>query len=91
MWYPDEDFYAVKLNYHYAKFLQLEDIEKYLAHTTKKYLFEENIEALSKYKTSALAGLEISELMFTLMQLLQLDIHSDNYLLRFQDVVFNYV
>lgn len=89
--HPDEDFYAVKLNYHYAKFLQLEDIEKYLATPQKKYLFEENIEALSKYKTSALAGLEISELMFTLMQLLQLDIHSDNYLLRFQDVVFNYV
>ena len=89
--HSEEDFYAVKLNYHYAKFLKIENVEKYLVKQQKQYLFEEKIDALNRNKISVLTGLEISELMFTIMQLLQLDNHSDNYLLRFQDVVFNYV
>lgn len=90
--HPSENFYAVKLNYLYAKYLKKEDLASYLIKQKNDlYFFEDNIEALKKHKLQTLATLAINELIFRLMQLLKLDINTNNYLLRFQDIVFKYV
>ena len=89
--YPEEDFYAVKLNYLYAQFLQMEQTEQYLVkQQNSSYFFEERIETLRKKNVQQLSSVAVNELIFILMNALSLDEHADNYLLRFQDIVFSY-
>lgn len=86
-----EDFYAVKLNYLLAQHLRQTPLEPFLIkHTNSNYFFELKIDALHRSKIDMLSTMALNELVFTLMQALSLDKDSDNYLLRFQDVVFNY-
>jgi ATP-dependent exoDNAse (exonuclease V) beta subunit len=91
--HPSETFFAVKLNYLLAKYLQQENLEQYLSKKKQQeqYFFEEKMEVLRRENVDALSSLAINELVFTLMNALSLDVNADNYLLRFQDVVFNYV
>ncbi len=87
-----EDFYAVKLNYLYAQFLQQENIESYLIkQKNESYFFEQKIELLHKNNIGQLSSVAVNELVFMLMNALALDIQTDNYSLRFQDVIFKYV
>jgi ATP-dependent exoDNAse (exonuclease V) beta subunit len=90
--HPDEIFYQVKLNYQYAAYLQQPHAEQFLTKGENgSYFFEEKIPALHRNKVSSLSTVAINELVFLLLQFLSLDQQTDNYLLRFQDVVFNYV
>ena len=88
----EEDFYAVKLNYLYAQFLRLENIEEYL-HKPKSttYFFEQKVELLQKKNTGQLSSVALNELTFRLLNALDLDAQTDNYILRFQDIVYKYV
>jgi ATP-dependent helicase/nuclease subunit A len=88
----DEDFYAVKLNYLYAQFLQLDNIEQYLSKAkVNAYFFEQKIELLQKKNTEQLSSVALNELTFRLLNALDLDAQTDNYILRFQDIVYKYV
>ena len=90
--HSNEDFYAVKLNYLYAQFLQKENIEQYLnKQNNGAYFFEQQIKILTRKNVQQLSSVAVNELVFILMNGLSLDIQTDNYLLRFQDVVFSYV
>lgn len=87
----NEDFYVVKLNYLYARFLQMENLESYLIKQyTKAYFFEDKIPFLSKNHIDKISSVAINELLFLLVKELNLDAESDSYLWRFQDVVLNF-
>ncbi len=84
--HPLEEFYRVKLNYLYAKFLKKENPESYLE-KKENYFFEEQMPQLSRKKVFSLASLPMNELLFLLLRETKLDVQMDNYLLRFQDIV----
>lgn len=87
-----EDFYVVKLNYLYAQFLQQENIESYLIkQKNASYFFEQKIELLQKNNIEQLSSVAVNELVFMLMIALGLDTKTDNYILRFQDIIYKYV
>ncbi len=87
-----EDFYRVKLNYLYARFLQKENAEEYLSKQNREtYFFEKQVSLLDRKNVEKLSSVAVNELVFLLMNALSLDIQTDNYLLRFQDVIFKYV
>jgi ATP-dependent exoDNAse (exonuclease V) beta subunit len=86
-----EDFYSVKINYLYAKWLQKENIESYLIKQNfKPYFFEEKIDFLRKENIETLSSVAVNELLFLLIKELQIDAEMDSYLWRFQDVVLNF-
>jgi len=86
-----EDFYAVKLNYLYARFLHQENIENYLVKKKEQhYFFEDKISFLRKENIDNLSSVAVNELLFLLIKELQLDLQSDSYLWRFQDIVLKF-
>ncbi|MDB5226433.1 MAG: hypothetical protein JWN78_626, partial [Bacteroidota bacterium] len=86
--HPREDFYAVKLNYLYAKFLQKENTESFLSKRNEgKYFFEEEMPFLDRKNISRLSSTGINEIVFLLMNAMKLDVQMNNYLFRFQDIV----
>lgn len=90
--HSEEDFYAVKLNYLFAQFLQLEKSEQYLTKPKgDAFLFQQHTDKFSKKNIQQLSSVAVNELVFTLMNALGLDEKADTYLLRFQDVVYKYV
>jgi ATP-dependent helicase/nuclease subunit A len=89
--YPEEDFYAVKLNYLFAGFTGKEHAEQYLAkHAAEYYFFEEQISFLQRKNAQKLSAVSVLELVFLLMKELGLDIQTDSYLWRFQDIVLQH-
>jgi ATP-dependent exoDNAse (exonuclease V) beta subunit len=87
-----EDFYAVKLNYLYAQYLQQENIESYLCkQKTGFYFFEQEMKLLQKNNIEQLSSIAANELVFMLMNALTLDRQTDNYILRFQDIIYKFV
>ena len=89
--YSEENFYVVKLNYLLALFNQQENPEKYLSTTSNEYYFENKIPELNRANTSKLKAIAINELTAVLIQYLKLDVVLDDYILRFQDIVYKYV
>jgi ATP-dependent exoDNAse (exonuclease V) beta subunit len=89
--HPAEDFYCVKLNYLFAKYSGKEPLESYLEKKGgEDYFFEKEIPALQRRNIPALSSVALGELVFQLVHEMKLDIHLDNYLLRFQDIVLQY-
>ncbi len=84
-----EDFYRVKLNYLYASFTNQQNSEVYLS--KKSHFIEEKIPFFKPENCMHYSSTAVNELVFVLMHALQLDVQSDNYLMRFQDVVYKYV
>lgn len=88
--YADETFYIVKLNYLLAIFNQQENAAKYLT-TKATYYFENEIPALTRTKIAPYKAMAVNELTGILIHYLKLDKVTDDYILRFQDVVYKYV
>lgn len=88
---PEEVFYAVKLNYLYARFINKENPEAYFIKDTKgNYFFELKFPDLSVKNVAQFISLPVDELVFKLMHLLELDSNKDNYIQRFQDVILQF-
>jgi ATP-dependent exoDNAse (exonuclease V) beta subunit len=86
-----EDFYAVKLNYLYAQFLNMENIETYLTkQNNNQYFFVESMPFFNKENAIQLSSVAMNELIFLLVKEFKLDAQMDNYILRFQDVVLQH-
>lgn len=90
--HPGEVFYLVKFNYQAALFYKEENPEGFLAKTAEDvYFFERKMPELSRDRLREWTSVAVHELVFRIMNVLSLDVEADTYLLRFQDVVFNYV
>jgi ATP-dependent helicase/nuclease subunit A len=88
---PDEIFYALKLNYQLAVFRQQDEPERFLQRQEKDpYFFETEVPFLAKNTMRHLSSVSVLELVFLLIKNLKLDVHTDNYLWRFQDVVLKH-
>lgn len=88
---PKESFYAVKLNYLYAKFLKQENIENYLQkHINTPYFFQNKMPFFTTVNVQNLASIAINELLFLLIKEIALDAQTDSYLWRFQDVALKF-
>ena len=89
--HSNENFYAVKLNYLYAQFLEKDYIESYLVKPKNNtYFFEQQLPFFIKENVLKLTSMAMNELVFLLIQQFGLDAQTDNYILRFQDVVMQH-
>ncbi|MFN8282423.1 MAG: UvrD-helicase domain-containing protein [Chitinophagales bacterium] len=89
--HPKESFYAVKLNYLYAQFLEQENIESYLIQPKDEiYFFEEKVPFLNKENIAQLSSIAVNELVFLLINAFNLDHQTDSYIWRFQDIVLSH-
>ncbi len=89
--HSNEDFYAVKLNYLYAQFLEKDSIESYLIkQKNNTYFFEQELPFFQKENITKLTSMAMNELVFLLLHQFGLDAQTDSYTLRFQDVVMQH-
>jgi ATP-dependent helicase/nuclease subunit A len=85
----EEVFYKTKLNYQYACFFNKNNPAQYLS--KEHSIIDHEIPFLKLDTIRTLSSIAINELVFLLFEALNLDVQNNNYLLRFQDVVFKYV
>ncbi|MFN8237778.1 MAG: UvrD-helicase domain-containing protein [Chitinophagales bacterium] len=89
--HPEEDFYAVKLNYLFALFTGKEHAEQYLEiQAAATCFFETEIPFLNRKDVGKLSTVSVLEILFLLMKELRLDGQADSYLWRFQDIVLQH-
>lgn len=85
---PTEHFYKIKANYLYAQLIGFENAKDYLSNGED--LLAETSTNFNLENMERLSSLSVNELLFLIMQDFEVEKITDDYILRFQDVVFQF-